>query len=100
MSTEGKTIYSISPSISLLQVKDVPENVDDPFFMVKDGSVISTLNYTAGLLLLLVSKKGKPIEEIYIEVERMFEDSDEIRADIDKMFESFIERKWVFKCQK
>ena len=96
---EERTIYMISPSISILRISDIPDDPDDPFLMVKDGSVISTLNYTAGILLLLVSKGGMTLDEIFVEVESQFLACEEMRKDFSVMLESFLARKWVIKCQ-
>ena len=92
--------YTINPRISLLKVTDMPKNEDEAYVMVRDGATISSLNFSAGTVLLIVSGSEVTIEQILGILSERFGHDDEMDKDAKDLIGSFIERKWIYECKE
>lgn len=75
-------MYFINPNITMIKCGEYSEDGDLPYIMIREGSAVSALNATAGIVLEKLGSRPKEVESLIEEIKSEFEEKENMEEDI------------------
>lgn len=91
-------MYRINSEITMIKCGEYSEDQEKPYIMIREGSAISALNSTAGIVLEKFNETPKELNEIIEELKIEFVQEEGMVEEIKNIVSVFLERNWVVEC--